>query len=211
MGGAVDAQRQAAGDSQTRPDRGGGELPGIADAGRAGIATADDGELGRLQQFPASAQIQQRRRIVNGSQQRRGAGRPQGDYAAADGEQGVKLAIDIPWRLRMSTVAASSGQVRERSGVGSGPGQGFGICFPEGLGGAKMLQPMPQLALVETGKAVQQQAQPGVRGIHTSSLTSCLFRFSPPAATVPWPPQSCQGFFTLSSTFSGRLALSTSP
>ena len=69
MRGGVDAEREAGDDGQARLAQRAGERLGVALALRGGVAAADDGERGALQQLDAAARVEQRRRIGDLEQQ----------------------------------------------------------------------------------------------------------------------------------------------
>jgi hypothetical protein len=63
MGRRIDAEREAAGDDETRCGKVARDFPRDARAGRGGMAAADDGELWLPQQCDVAERMQQRRRI----------------------------------------------------------------------------------------------------------------------------------------------------
>jgi len=63
MRGRIDAEREAADDRDTRACERGGEALGVGDALLRGVAAADDGDRGAVQQFEPADREQHGRRV----------------------------------------------------------------------------------------------------------------------------------------------------
>ncbi|MNQ62301.1 hypothetical protein D3C85_766410 [compost metagenome] len=117
MGGAVDAQRQPAGDHEAAAGQAAGESRSTVQSRPAGLATADHGQLRALEQQGVAGDEQQRRRI------------------SQLGEQGGVVRIVEAQQVLPGLLQPGQGVCRLVAHPGAAPCQGGSLWQAEGLPG----------------------------------------------------------------------------